>query len=428
MLPRMLFYLYKLRRNLRLKPSELRRLQLERFRFLVRYAYENVPFYHTKFKLAGFKPSDVKGFDDLCKIPATSKFEIQACDLKDMVAGNVDLGSLRKRTTSGSTGVPLVTFVDGRVEDFDVAVWMRALFEDGLRVRDKMCVIADPKKESVFQRLGLAKRKYISIFDSAERQLALIKEFKPDVVKGYASSLFILAEEFENLVSEIEPRLVFSGAEVLDAPSKKLISSRFGAELFDCYACSELGLLAWECKEHSGYHVNADSVLMEFVGDGGEAVAFGERGRVVCTGLFNRVMPLIRYELDDVVVPVNDECACGRSLPLVKFVEGRADDLLVAADGRLISPTVFFPYPFESVDWIKRFRVIQESPKRLVIQVAPKKAVENQSQIIEVAKRKLHELFGNLEVKFEFMENIPLDSSGKFRKVISRINSRSRNR
>jgi len=266
-----------------------------------------------------------------------------------MVAGNLDLGSLRKRTTSGSTGVPLVTFVDGRVEDFDAAVWMRAFFEDGLRVRDRMAVIADPrsfpKKESVFQRLGLAKRKYISIFDSAQRQLALLKEFKPDVVKGYASSLFILAEEFEDLVSEIEPRLVFSGAEVLNVSSKKLISSRFGAELFDCYACSELGLLAWECKEHDGYHVNADSVLMEFVGECGDAVAFGERGRVVCTGLFNRVMPLIRYELDDVAVPVDGECACGISLPLVKFVEGRADDFLVAADGRLISPTVFFSIP-----------------------------------------------------------------------------------
>ncbi|MDH7563429.1 MAG: hypothetical protein QHH24_00895 [Candidatus Bathyarchaeota archaeon] len=432
LIPRMLFYLHRLRRNLRLKPSDLRKLQWEKLRATVKHAYEHVPFYHRKFKGARFNPDDLKTFDDLRKIPVTTKLEVQACDLLDMVTENTDLDSLTKRRTSGSTGVPLTTLVDGRVSDFEAAVWMRALFEDGLRVRDKMSVIADPrsfpKKESVFQRLGLAKRKYISIFDSAERQLALIKEFKPDVVKGYASSLFILAEEFEDLVGEIESRLVFSGAEVLDAPSKKLISSRFGAELFDCYACSELGLLAWECKEHSGYHVNADSVLMEFVGDGGEAVAFGEKGRVVCTGLFNRVMPLIRYELDDVVVPVNDECACGRSLPLVKFVEGRADDLLVAADGRLISPTLFFPYPFESVDWIKRFRVIQESRKRLVIQVAPKKAVENQSQIIEAAERKLHELFGNLEVKFEFMENIPLDNSGKFRKVISRINSRSRNR
>jgi len=407
-------------------------LQLKQFRALVTHAYAHVPFYHRKFRAAGVRPEDIQSFDDLRKIPVTTKFELQACAPRDLVASGVDVRSLVKRTTSGSTGVPFALFLDGGVEDFYAAVWLRAMFQDGLRVLDRMAVIADPRGfprgRSVLQRLGLAERRYVSIFDSAARQMALLRGFKPDVVKGYASSLHILANEFGDVAREVGVRLVFSGAELLDAASRKRISSAFGGELFDFYGSSEFSLLAWECKTHNGYHINADSVLMEFLDDAGEAVAFGESGKTICTGLFNRVMPLIRYDLGDVAVPIDGECACGISLPLVKIVEGRADDFLVAADGRLISPTVFFPYPFESVDWIKQFRVIQESRKRLVIQVAPKKAVENQSRIIEAAERKLHELFGNLEVKFEFMENIPLDSSGKFRKVISRINSQSRNR
>jgi len=425
-LPRLLFYMGWLRRNLRLKCSELQDLQLKRFRTLVRHAYENVPFYRRKFRDAGVKPYDVRSFDDLCRIPITTKFEVQACNPRDVVAGGVDLGSLIKRTTSGSTGVPLAVFVDGMVADFHYAVFMRAMFEDRLRVRDRMAVIADPrsfpKKTTLLQHLRIEKRKYISIFDSAERQMAELSGFKPDVVKGYTSSLFILAEKFKDVAREVDPRLLFSGAEVLNAASRGLISSVFSGELFDFYACSEFNLLAWECKAHSGYHINADSVLMEFLDGDGEAVAFGERGRVVCTDLLNCVMPLIRYELGDVAVPINDECACGITLPLLKCVEGRVDDFLLATDGRVISPTVFFPYPFEDVYWIRQFRVIQESRNRLVIQVAAKEAVADRDRIVRDAERKIHRLFGeDMDVKFEFVKEIPRDPSGKLRKVISHV-------
>ena len=426
MIPRTLFYLYDLRRNLHLKPSELQRLQWKRFRALVKYAYENVPFYHRKFRSAGVKPDDVKGFDDLWKIPAITKFEIQACDLKDMVAGNVDVGSLVKRSTSGSTGVPLNTLVDGRVEDFEAAVRMRALFENGLRVRDKMAVVADPrsfpKKRSVFQRFGVMKRKHISIFDYAEKQMMLLREFKPDVVKGYSSSLFILAEEFNDAAKEIEPRLIFTSAELLDASSRKLVSSAFGAELFDFYACSEFSLLAWECREHCGYHVNADSVLMEFVDDNGGAVAFGERGNVVCTSLFNNVMPIIRYKLDDVAIPIDDKCSCGRTLPLLRLIEGRADDFLVATDGRLISPTVFFPYPFDNMDGIKQFRMVQERKDKLRIELVPNEMLSNDSLFFERAEHRIKQFFGeNMNVEFQIVREIKRDPSGKLRKVILNI-------
>jgi phenylacetate-CoA ligase len=301
------------------------------------------------------------------------------------------------------------------------------MFEDGLRLRDRMAVIADPrgftKEKSLFQRLGFERRKYISIFDSAERQMALLKKFKPDVVRGYASSLFILAKEFGEALQELETRLIFSGAEPLDASSRKTISSAFGGEIFDFYACSEFGLLAWECKAHDLSHLNADTTLVEFLDDEGEAVSPGEKSKVVCTGLFNYVMPLIRYELGDVAVPVDDECSCGITLPSIKRVEGRTDDFLVATDGRVISPTVFFPYPFENVDWIRQFRVIQESRKKLVIQIAVKETLADQDRIVRNAESKIRGLFGeDMEVEFKFVEEIPRNPSGKLRKVISHIN------
>lgn len=425
-IPRILFYLHQLRRNLRLKPSEMQRLQLKRLKYTIKYAYEHVPFYHRKFKAAGFNPDDFKALEDLQKIPVTTKLEVQSCNLHEMIAKNADLNSLIKKTTSGSTGIPLTTLVDERISDFEAAIWMRALCEDGLRLRDKMAVVADPrsfpKKNSLFKRLGVAKRQYISIFDPAEKQLALLRDFKPDAIKGYPSSLAILAK-FNDTAKELKPRLVFTSAELLDTSSRKLISSAFVSELFDFYACSEFSLLAWECREHSGYHVNADSVLIEFLDENKEAVTSSEKGKTVCTSLFNNVMPLIRYELNDIAVPVSDPCPCGTTLPLIKLIEGRADDFLVATDGRAISPTVFFPYPFEDVDWIRGFRIIQESRKKLVVQIAAKNAFADHTKAVENAERKIRNLFGeDMEVKFEFVREILPDLSGKIRKVVSHVN------
>ena len=426
---RVAYYLHQLRGNLWLKPSILRKMQNKRLRAIVKHAYSNVPFYHKKFEEAGIKPDDIKSVEDLNKIPLTTKLEIQSKNFQDVVAANVDLKNLVKSTTSGSTGIPLTIFCDRWIEDFYEAVWMRAMFEDGLRLQDKMAVIADPRSfpegKGIFQRLGFKKREYISIFDSAERQMALLREFKPDVIKGYTSSLFILAAEFGEALQELETRLVFSGAELLDTASRKVICSAFGGELFDFYACNEFGLLAWECKAHDLYHLNADVTLVEFLDDEGEAISPGEKGKVVCTSLFNYVMPLIRYELDDVAVPVDDECSCGITLPLIKCVEGRTDDFLVATNGRVISPTVFFPYPFDNLGEIKRFRVVQERKDKLRIELVPKGESLNRNRFFEKAEKRIKQLFGeDMNVEFKILKAIPRDKTGKLRKVISLISKK----
>jgi len=428
MFARRLYYLYRLRRNLRQKPLTLRQIQLKMLRAVIKHVYENVPYYHRKFRAAGVKPDDVKGVDDLCKIPITSKFEVQSCDVEDVVSSGFDVKRLVRRTTSGSTGIPLATFIDRRFLDFEEAVWMRAWFEDGLRIRDRMAVIADPrtfpKGKTFFRSWWLAERCHISIFDSVERQMELLSEFRPDVVKGYASSLYLLAVEASDLKAKVKPRLVFSGAGLLDEHSRKKINTAFGAEVFDFYACSELGLIGWECKAHSGFHVNADSVLIEFLDEDGTAVAPGEGGRVVGTSLFNYVMPLIRYDLGDVAVPIDDECPCGVTLPLIRLVEGRGDDFLVATDGRLIPPTVFFPYPFENMDKIKQFRVIQKRRDKLRIELVPKEEFLDENGFFEKAEKRIKQLFGeHMQVEFKVLDEIPLDKTGKLRKVIS-LNSK----
>jgi len=145
MIARLLLYLYELRKNLRLEPSSLQEMQRKKLRAIIKHAYENVPFYHKKFDSAGIRPDDVKSVADLSKFPVTTKSEIQVSSLEDIVARNIDVNRCIKRFTSGSTGIPLTIIVDKRAVDFEGAVWFRALFENGLRLWDRMAIISDPR-------------------------------------------------------------------------------------------------------------------------------------------------------------------------------------------------------------------------------------------------------------------------------------------
>ncbi|MEM2145104.1 MAG: hypothetical protein QW279_07070 [Candidatus Jordarchaeaceae archaeon] len=422
---RTLFYLHQLNRNLRLSTSQLQEMQLKQLKAMVRHANEHVPFYHKKFRAAGIKPADIKSIADLSKLPITTKEEIQSADIKDIVAVDTDLSSVIQRITSGSTGFPLKVFVDRTTADFEDAVWARTFFENGVKVYEKMAVIADPRsfpKRKFFQYFGLMRRKYISIFEDVRRQFELLQEYKPQVIKGYPSSLCMLADFYNDKREAFKPRLIFTSAELLDLTSRKIINSAFQVDLLDNYACNEFGLLAWECHEHNGYHMNIDRAVIEFVNEG-TPVDFGERGEIVCTSLFNKAMPLIRYNTGDVGVTLKEQCSCGRTLPLLKIVEGRKDDFLRATDGRLFPPTIFFPYPFESLKGIRQFRVVQSKIDKIDILLSVDQTFTDSAQVFEKARENIQKLFGNdMQVEFKILDNIPPDRSGKLRKVISNIN------
>jgi phenylacetate-CoA ligase len=375
--------------------------------------------------LAGVKPEDIKSVEDLKEVPMTTKAEIQASPLNDVVANNIDVTKCVKGITSGSTGLPLTIIIDRKGDDFRLALWGRAYFENGLRTRDKMATIIDPrhirKRKRWVERLGILRRKEISVFDDVSHQMDILESFKPDVLKGYSSSLMILADFCKKKKGSARPRFIYTGAELLLEKDRKLIGSAFGCDVLDYYGASEFSLLAWECQNHIGYHMNSDATVIEFVNNG-EVVAPGERGEVVCTSLVNTAMPLIRYRIGDIGIPLAESCSCGRSLPLLKMLEGRTDDFLISLDGRIIPPTIFFPYPFKSLKGIKQFKVIQEKRDKMTIQLAVEQELQESERFLEQARREIERVFGKgMRVDFQFLEKIDKDPTGKLRKIVSRI-------
>jgi phenylacetate-CoA ligase len=128
-------------------------------------------------------------------------------------------------------------------------------------------------------------------------------------------------------------------------------------------------------------------------------------------------MPLIRYKLDDVAVPIDEECSCGVRLPLLNSVEGRLNDFLIATDGRRIPPSRFYPFPFDDYIGIRQFKVTQIRSDRLVVQLAVEKDLFDFSRL-EKARLKIQELFGvDMQVRFDIVEKIEMDKAGKMRPI-----------
>jgi phenylacetate-CoA ligase len=411
---------------------KLREYQEKNLRRIVNYAYNYVPFYNRKFKELNLKPSDIRYLSDLRKLPILRRHEVKK-KVEDMISVVVNKKSLIKISTSGSTGSPLFLYISRAEDIFRKVRHLRANISCGQRPRDRWVTVTgshlndDAGRIQRFLRIYMLYR--VPVFLDIAEQVAIINGLKPEILEGYSSSLLLLAKEVDRLGLEtIRPRVMFSGAELIDESSRSYIEQVFKAPLYDHYATIELGRMAWQCPEKTGYHIDADAMIMQFVDENGEEVAPGEKGEVVCTSLFNYAMPLIRYAVGDVGVPSDEECSCGRSFPLMKILEGRRDSFLCLPDGRMVSPRSFTiaVRMFEFYDMIDLFRVVQKDRTRIeiLIKLKSQKAMNMESFAVkfeEHIKNVLRTEPLGVNVVVKFVDNIPLDKSGKLMAVISEL-------
>jgi len=424
-------YLRELRRNQWLKKEDLEKLQNKLLRAIIKHAFSNVEFYNRKFKTAGIKPSDIQTVNDLHKIPLTYKTEIQNLSKQEVLAKTADEKRIIARRTGGSTGISLTVFFDEKAEKYDSTSWIRTYLANGVKLRDRFSLVVYPRsrsqKQQAYRRLGLLPKEYISVFDDTETQIRKLQSIKPDIIQGYPSTLALIANKVKKDCLKFKVKMVFTEAELLNKLMRQNISSGFDCDVYDLFATREFGLIAWECKEHSGYHINSDNLVLEFIRNG-ENVTEGERGEIVCTSLTNYTMPLIRYNLGDIGIPLNQKCPCGRSLPLMKVMEGRANDLLVTPEGRTISPLIFHPFPFQELgilSKIRQFRIVQEKIDEISIELVMTEDFDKKPhEDFETAEKRIKEFFGEkMKVSFKIVEKLLRDPSGKLRTVISKVST-----
>jgi len=425
---RAFYYLHRMMKRMFWSRDEIKNYQNRKLREIVRYAYENSSFYHEKFREVGVKPDDIRTVSDLNKLPIIRKDDVLK-SLSNLVSVKHDITKLKAMRTSGSTGRPLHVYITQAEDEFRKAKHLRANIILGQKPWDRWVTITSPLHFGETTRLQRLLRFYsatpISVFDDVSKQISKIKGLKPDVIEGYSNCILLLAKEMrKNGLNNIKPKFLIGGAELIDKTSREFIENVFDAPFYDQYASVEFERIAWQCPEKNEYHIDADSLVVQFIDEEGEEVAPGERGEIVCTSLFNYAMPLIRYALDDLGVPSgNTECPCGVTFPLMKVVEGRKASLLTFPDGRVLAPLAFMlvVWTFKYYDDIDLFRVVQKRKDQLVFKLKLKGSKSNEREIEEELKAHVkRELsLGEVNIEVEFVKDVPLDKSGKFNIVIS---------
>lgn len=416
--------LWTLQRNQYLPAAELRTLQDRQLQMIVRHAYHTVPYYRKVFENAGITPESIPDRDHLDRIPITTKADLQRVEPSEILTRGKTPATCLTKYTSGSTGNPLTFFLSPSERDFQILINLRILMAAGFKLTDKTLYLISPRRfpaaQYWFQHLGVLRRYYLSVFDAPEVHVTALRRIKPEIIYGYTSSLIPLAALLkEQGRAEIKPKAVFASTETLEPKSKALIASALNADVFDVLGCNEMGDIAWECPAHQGYHLNSDVLIVEFLDDHNRPVPPGQLGRLVCTSLYSYTMPLIRYEIGDLCVPAAHTCSCGRTLPLMESVKGRANDYILLPDGTQMA-SFFLVVIMQGFHDIIQYRVIQEQRDCLLVQlVKGREYQETTTQQIAAAMEDA--LQHKIRVSVEIVPELARDPSGKIRSIISKV-------
>lgn len=246
-----------------------------------------------------------------------------------------------------------------------------------------------------------------------------IKKYRVKYLLGYPSAIYTFAQLSARL--KLTPPtldVIISNAEPLYSYQKQVIQDFFGCPIYDTYGMSENVCAASQCKE-GAYHLWPEVGCLEIMADQiDQPVPDGYSGRLICTGLLNADMPLIRYETGDRGSKDSEikKCACGRNLPRLLSIEGRQDDCIITKDGRRIGR---LDPVFKTDLHILEAQIIQEEIGEFTIKVVPAPGWNELDK--NALKERLCQRVGDVEIGFEEVSAVPRSPNGKFKAVISRI-------
>lgn len=396
-------------------------MQNHKLRAVIRHAYDHVPFYQRVFKGIGLQPGDIKTTADLRYIPITTKSALKNASPNQTIASSFRLSSLRTIPTSGTTGEPFTTYLSNEDLRTRQIVEFRTLLSIGFRPQDILTVIGPewPHKKRVHQRLGLYRSTNISPAIPIEYQVRLLEQRRPTLLWAYPTVLRALLHHVDYQIDNIiNPRILITSAEVQDVMLNERIKKQLDVETFNFYAANEIGRIAAECPAHEGLHVNADHVVLELVDD--ESGPHTQNSRTaVLTTLNMLAMPLIRYQVDDIITPLRKTCSCGCAFPLIGPPQGRSDDIIKLPGGRQVSPWHFF-FEMRSIGNVDQFTLMQQAQDHFIVGVSLRSS--EAADILAEIRTRMTVIFGKM-VRVEVRQQPFIhDKTKKYRVFSSKLN------
>lgn len=319
--------------------DQMREIQLERLKKIVKYAYERVPFYKKKFDEIGLLPEDIKTLEDIKKIPYTTKADLRDNYPYGLLAVPMD-DIVRVHASSGTSGKPTVVAYTKN----DLDMWSDCMA--------RLIVAAGGRKSDIVQisfgyglftgALGLHQgwekigaTVIPASSGNTERQVMLMKDLGATALVATPSYGLYISEVVEKMgikKEDLKLRIGLFGSEASSPEMHKELQDKLGLFPTDNYGLSEIigPGVAGECEFKCGMHINEDHFYPEIIDkETLQPIEDGEWGELVITTLTKEGLPMLRYRTKDITRLIKDKCQCGRTTVRMDKIQGRSDDMLI---------------------------------------------------------------------------------------------------
>jgi len=403
--------------------QEIAAYQLKYLKKLLIHAQQTVPYYRDLFNEIGFDATNLKSISELKALPALTKPTI--IKKTDQMRSASKYFYTSNKTTGGSTGQTVSILKNADALARERAATLRAYEWAGVAMGDPQArfwgIPLSQKNKLLYKAIDfISNRKRFSAFNitpnAMEEYYRSLLTLKPVYFYGYASILkefasFVIEKGFPPLPSL---RSIITTSEVLTDNVRELLERAFKCPVFNEYGCGEVGSIAHECEYHK-MHIMSDNLIVEIESD----TSSNGTGEILVTDLFNYAMPLIRYRVGDYATLSNETCECGRTLPLISKIHGRAYDFIVSPDNKKHHPELLM-YIFEELKQqqadILQFQVVQLAIDKLDIFIVRGDAYADEVSTMLV--NRIHEkINSDFDISITFVESIKREASGKLRLI-----------
>lgn len=398
--------------------EQLDGLQNKKLRKIISHCYKNVPYYREVFEKLNLKPQDIKTKQDLQKLPFMDKHTVKE-NFDKLIAKNKCKKCGIMGQTSGTTGTPLNIYRDYYSVNFENAAANRhysnviKLNERKITLRGNIIVPVE-QQEPPFWEFNPADNELImSSYHLSNKTSKIfidkIKEFNPQIIFAYPSSVYLLAKYFEEANEKLNLKAVFTSSEKVEGKHRELIEKTFNCKIYDWYGQAERVAAVGQCEKGT-YHIIEDYSIVETIPD--------ENGlELVGTSLDNYIMPLLRYKTGDVIILDENKCSCGRNFREVKEIQGREANYVVTSDG---PKYVAFNHIPRGVDNLIELQFVQEKVNELIVNVVSNGSFSQKDKDLLI-KNILEHTCPYLNVILNEVSHIQRSANGKFKEVINKL-------
>lgn len=445
-----------------LAEDQLREIQAEKLRRLVRHAYQNVPLYRNRLQDAGLAPQDIHGPEDLPLLPPLTKQDVAANFPDRIIAGGTRGFSWKHLTSTGTTSDRIDIMLNVSASQWRHALELRTDFLSGCPIGTRRlelppdicsreCGVGQTGPDGFWGQVRYAAAQsgkplyeFASALNRLMRQSVRKRLFKDKTMPPFGPEGTNISDErlreYVDAILEFHPYMLvalpvylqeiarYMKRKGMQAPVKLIrpigsVSTQklkrewadiFEGEVYETYGSNELGPIACECEERNGLHVAMENYVVEVVRDGQPAQP-GELGEVLVTCLDNYAMPMLRYRIADVGRRYNHSCPCGRSSQLIE-VNGRLQDLIVTEEGQVIPEDQLMDFFYYEIG-LRQFQLVERRAGEFDLLIVPEDGSQvDTEQVVERTRQLLGE---TVQIQPFVVETIYPEATGKFRFVKS---------